>query len=270
MTAAETVRVVFVDADDGQEIARSDMAVAALPESFEPDTTVQLGEETWLVRQADPPTAALATAFGELVLTLRRIEMVPARDVLYGLPTICDPLPDFDETLVNGGRVEIHEDDWRQVELVHDGLLDEVAAEIREIRRVQLEHAHRGEDGAVYGFETIYVRTKPNIPLPHSASYQRLLDLLPAIDNRGVVGIRGCTGAVVGSFAITTGSLALYGTASDDRITTLCLLMRPAAEPAPEVVAGLRAFMKSFGLVLVDWCHCQTYAPAAVGDFFTS
>ena len=87
--------------------------------------------------------------------------MVPARDVLYSLPTICDPLPAFDQSLVNGGRVEIHEDDWRQVGFVSAQFNSEISLEFADIQKIW------NSEKSGPGFRKLHVRKR--IPKPFSA-----------------------------------------------------------------------------------------------------
>lgn len=146
------MEVIFIDGTAGKKIGRATLAPEQLPDVFESQTTVELKGTTWLVDRAEPAEAAQFRATGLLVLTLRRLDRVPARDLLYSLPTICGVLP---ETGVAGhmpGRFEIQEDDWRQVELVSADLGEVIAAQLRAIREISQEHARRDADGRLIGF----------------------------------------------------------------------------------------------------------------------
>src|SRR2546423_1435250 len=114
--AARTVSVEFVDAATGLVFTRSDLPEDQLPDSFAPETTLHLGDDPWLVEGAEPSSAAEFVASGRLVLTVRRLTVSP-QDVLYSLPTICDALPVVGPAPTRVDCLELHEDDWRQVEL---------------------------------------------------------------------------------------------------------------------------------------------------------
>src|SRR6266545_4985045 len=209
MTEADVVEVVFLDADTNEMIGRSVLPAEQLPDSFEPDTTVQIGDSTWSVERAEPPTAARFRPARKLTLSLRRVHLVPARDILYSLPTICDLLPSVGDARHDDGRFEMLEDDWRQVEMAHADLTDVVEAQLRAIRAIYDEHTHRGEDGRAYGFDAIHVRSEPTDP-------------------------------------------------------------RPASDRTAELVASLQQVMRSFDLVLVDWCRCAIVDAAALGDYLSA
>jgi hypothetical protein len=144
--ASHEVEVVFVDGDTGAQVGRARLSRDQVPESFGTHTTVALGATTWLVEHAETSSAADVAAGRRLVLTVRRVDAVPPADILYSLPTICDVLP-----ASAGGagidRLEFHEDDWRQVEMVSGSLLDVVAGELHAIRAVYEGRARRDASG---------------------------------------------------------------------------------------------------------------------------
>ncbi|MFC6021919.1 hypothetical protein ACFP2T_37880 [Plantactinospora solaniradicis] len=267
------VRVVFFDADTGAQIGRSELPVAQLPESFQTQTTLELAGAAWSVERAEPPTAAEFGATGALALTLRRIESVSPADVLYSLPTICAVLPSVADFPGSGDRVELHEDDWRQVELVSADLTDLVQTELRAVRQSYEQHARRDDDGRVYGFQGIHVRTQPIRPLSASVSRRRLLAALPpSARDRGGIGFRDQRGVVPSSFAVAVGRVLLYGLADGDAVAVLGLHALnaepgPAPEPQPGLVTGLERAMRSANLVLVDWCRATLVRPSSLSDY---
>jgi DNA-binding transcriptional ArsR family regulator len=102
----------------GVVFARSDLPEGHLPDSFAPETILHLGDDPWLVKHAEPSSAAEFIVSGRLVLTVRRLTTVSPQDVLYSLPTICHALPAVGPAATRDDCLELHEDDWRQVELV--------------------------------------------------------------------------------------------------------------------------------------------------------
>jgi hypothetical protein len=236
MTSGDRVRVVFVDAGDGSEIGRADVPADQLPADFTTDTTLDLGGAHWAVERAEPPTAAEYIRQRGLVLTLRRIEFVAPTDVLFSLPTICDDVP---ATAVSAEPqmpgYTIHEDDWRQVELVDAALADVVHEELAAIKDSVSRHAKLGEDGRLIGFRHIYLRKRPAQPLPRPIP-------LPPGERLGPLGIHGRPGVVPGSFAMGIGETesVLYGVAGVFGISG----------PVPD----LRGYLAANGLIVVDWC----------------
>ncbi|MEQ4304062.1 hypothetical protein ABNF97_22215 [Plantactinospora sp. B6F1] len=270
------VRVAFLDADTGARIGGSELPLGQLPDSFQPTTTLEMSGATWSVERAEPPTAAQFGATGTLTLTLRRIESVPPGGILYSLPTLCAALPAVAPAPAGADRVELHEDDWRQVELVSADLADEVQAELRAVRRSFEQHARRDEHGRVYGFQGIHVRSQPVRPLSGPVSRSRLLGLLPpGARNRGGIGLRGQRGIVPSSFAVTVGRVLLYGLADNDALAVLAVLAvqgepGPDTEPEPRLAAALEQAMREADLLLVDWCRIALVAPASIGDYLAA
>ncbi|WP_422770353.1 hypothetical protein ACN28C_27185 [Plantactinospora sp. WMMC1484] len=265
------VRVVFIDADTGARIGRTELPVGQLPETFQPATTLELADATWVVERAEPPTAAQFAATGALTLTLRRIESVPVDDILYSLPTLCATLPAVAAAPAGADRLELHEDDWRQVELVSADLGDEVQAELRTVRRSFEEHARRDEQGRIHGFRGIHVRTRPVRPLSRPVSRNRLLNLLPpGARDLGGIGFRGQRGIVPSSFAVAVGRVRLYGLTDGDSVAVLAVKAEPDPAPQPGLVTGLARVMQEADLLLVDWCRVAVVGPGSVGDYLAA
>ncbi|MCO5992088.1 hypothetical protein [Actinoallomurus rhizosphaericola] len=273
MTGPKTVSVVFVDEGTGREIGRSVLTAEALPDTFEVDTTLHLGDTDWSVRRAEPPTAAQFVATGALTLTVRRVESAPPDTVLYSLPTLYDPLPTVGGRAGDADAFEIHEDGWRQVEMISADLGDVVTTELLAVRRIHDEHARRDEQGRVYGFEAIHLRAEPVRPLPRSVPLLRLMGLLPPADRHYAgVGYQGASGLIADSFAFTVGPLVLYGIAEGDLVTTLCVTVerREAPERLAPLTHALAEAMRTLGVVLVDWCRCAAVPADSLADYLAA
>ncbi|MFF0726925.1 hypothetical protein [Streptomyces sp. NPDC004134] len=266
--AAESVQVVFVDAETEAEFARTELAPGQLPDSFEHETRLDLGGKAWAVVRADPPDAAQFLRSGRLVLTLRRIEPVDPQEMAYSLPTIFDPLPATEDAAGPGEHFVIHEDDWRQAEMVSRQLAGQVEAEMRAIREVFEQHSRVIGEGAssVRVFDRIHLRRTPAAPISTEVSRRRLWELLPVV-GRPYAGVRfpDGPGRVAGSFAIDSDPLVVYGQAQGDLVTTLCLA--PSPDAAAESAAGLEQAMREFDLLLADWCSGRLLDASAIGAF---
>jgi hypothetical protein len=244
MPEADPIAVTFVDAADGTEIGRAQLPPAQLPESFATATTLELGGASWSVERAEPPHATQFRATGALRLTLRRVELMDPQELLYSLPTICDTLPPLDGNAVKA--VELLEDDWRQVELVHTSLTEVVAAQLDAVRAVYEDEAEG------LGFRNIHVRTEPAAPLPGAVSLERLLRLVGGTP-LGRIGFVTSPGAVADSFCVGLQSFILYGRAEADRVHVIGVQRTEGDGPEPE--EHLAPVLRAFDLVLVDWCR---------------
>ncbi|MCF2527293.1 hypothetical protein [Yinghuangia soli] len=258
MADEAVIQVLFVDAATGAEFARSPVPAGHLPESFETATQLAMGGVDWEVVRADPPTAAEYVAQGRLVLTLARVEQVAPRDVKYSMPTLCDPLPAMEPHDGPEPLFMLHEDDWRQVELVSGLVGAEVAMELAEIRRIHRFHAqqvtHEGRQLRV--FDQLHVRATPTVPLDGVAlPMQRLTELIPVQGqvHRGV-GFGGQPGRVAGSYAFDAGEgVTVYGLEDGPLVSVLAF-----AGAHPAALPGMRRLMAEFGLSAVDWCAAET------------
>jgi len=97
------VQVTFIDDATGAVFATSHMPPANLPESFELDTTLHLGDDNWSVIHAEPQTKKEYTRSGTLTLRLRKLEMVATESIRFSQLDITER---FDDNLSLGV------DDW--------------------------------------------------------------------------------------------------------------------------------------------------------------
>ncbi|MFF7215965.1 hypothetical protein ACFZAU_36415 [Streptomyces sp. NPDC008238] len=251
------IDVTLVDAADGQPFGRSELPAGQLPETFTPETRLDLGGAVWEVVRAQPADRAAFLAAGRLVLTLRRLRTVDPRQVAYSLPTLCADLPPLTPPDDAADDLEIHEDDWRQTELVERRCIAQVEAQLACVARILRDHARTvGEDGsAVRVFDALHLRESPAEPLTGALTRRRLFELLPVSHEFAGVALREGQGRVADSFAARVGPVAVYGRCAGDRVVTLGLL--PASRATVRDVPGLAALMREFGLVLVDWCAAR-------------
>lgn len=268
------VTVIFVDGTDGKEVGRSKLPPDQLPEAFDAGTTVDIGGTTWLVEHAEPAGAAQWRVSRTLTLVLRRTgsPTVPARDILFSLPSICDALPSVAPNRSgDDDTFEIHEDDWRQVEVIAGSLSGVIQSELRAIRAVYEEGARRASDGAIIGFSDIHVRSQPARPLPEPLSLRQVLSMLPPPSRQYAgVAFKGTAGVAVGSFAAAFGRVNLYGLADGDAIEVLCLDSRAVPDAGqPDLVSSLQEVIGFFNLVIVDWCRCSVIGPRSVAEYLS-
>ncbi|GAA1808621.1 hypothetical protein GCM10009682_32970 [Luedemannella flava] len=270
MSDAPTVTVEFVDAETGQTIGRSEMPATTLPPSFAPRTTVDFDDAAWQVEGADPVSSEEYLARRHLVLTVRRLGAINSEQIRYSLPTICDPLPPMLPNAPSGELLELHEDDWRQVELISGTQANAVMADFEAIKRIYDGHGISGPDGILRGFGSIHLRERITEPLSPALPGRQLRRLLPDIQHvyRGV-GFRDTPGGVAGSFALGLGPIAMYGVTDNETVTTLALHPddRATLGLLDSVAAGITSVMRAFDLLFVDWCHCGTVDADQVADY---
>ena len=79
---SEKVHVTFIDEATGRIIKVADMAPDDLPESFQVDTTLHLGDIDWSVVRAIPVTRAESSQSKKLKLYVRKVEKIDRKSVV--------------------------------------------------------------------------------------------------------------------------------------------------------------------------------------------
>jgi hypothetical protein len=257
--AGKPVSVTFLDADSGGEIAWSELPPAALPQRFTPRLAFELGGVMYEVVSALPATREEAMKVGVVRVYVRSLAGSPVdpRSIVFSMPTLADDLPPLEEGAVREGRrlLELHEDDWRQIEFFSAGAEPRVSETLHHVRKVLDEE--RTESGA---FERLHVRTGLGPPLqgvrlPLSDVHGTLRGATP-LDG---IAILGAPGLVKDGFAFDGGAaFELYGVAPRGEVEVLAL--RPSMIPDADLAADAHALamlMLRRGLKLVDWCGAR-------------
>ena len=99
------VTVTFVDDATGAVFATSNMPVGDLPDSFQIDTTLHLGETDWSVIRAEPPMKAEFTKTGKLTIRLRKIETMDPKAIAFSQLDITERFDD-DKALSVGDWID--------------------------------------------------------------------------------------------------------------------------------------------------------------------
>jgi hypothetical protein len=235
-----TIHVVLINAATQQVFGEVELPAERLPETFAVATTLHLGDADWNVEHAEPATRAEYVVARRLRLVIREIKRVDPMTILFSLPTIENMLPPMQDG--NGDAVRLHEDDWRQLELVTAELEPAIEAELAAIREI---HAER--DGV--GFRRLHVRERIPDPL---AGADIKLDAVRR-GRRRDVGFEGRAGIVVGGFAFDDGDGAIYGREDGGRVVVL-----GAWRTEPGTLIDLA---REHRLVIVHWCTARMSRP---------
>jgi hypothetical protein len=239
-----TIHVVLIDGESGELMGESDLPLDQLPESFGMSTTIHLGGSDWQVERAEPVERADFVATGQVQLTLRKIVYADPGTILFSLPTLEDLAPPTGAS--NRDALQLHEDDWRQRELIAARFEPEIEAELSEIRTIYAEH-RRGP-----GFASLHLRKR--IPAPLAGVALAVGDLDGLGPRRSVaIGPAGQAkgSVVVGGFAFPLGGGMVYGREEAGAVVALCL-DGDADDPS-----ALAALARAHDLVLVGWCSAE-------------
>jgi hypothetical protein len=244
------IHVTFIDATTQTSLGTTSLPLEDLPDTFETSTTLGLHDKEFEVLRADPMTKPEFAKTGHLVLVLQEkvISNLSPKDLLYSLPTIESALPAVEEGSSLGDLVvlRLHEDDWRQIEVVSETHQSTVAFELAAINAIRAAAVPQG------AFETIHVRSALQTPLS-GLSMGTLVACLARVSlpRDGVVLTQGL---VKGGFsAETVNHLWIYGQAKDDQVLCFCFSYT-GEEPLEDVLPpDLKQLLKSHGLMVVDW-----------------
>jgi hypothetical protein len=249
------VAVTLIDDATGAPFATTEMPPADLPESFEVETTLHLGEADLSVVHAEPRTRPEYTRSGKLVLRLRRVEQVNLSDILFSLPSICDRIPAVGAAPLAGDECVLHEDDWRQFEFVSRQLAVESDAEIAAIHRIH------EEERASVGWRKLHVRRQPDPPITAPLTRRRLDDAFGGLSFRGV-SFRGAGSPIVSGFSFRAADgLECYGAEDGGRVTVLGIIQDVPASPPVRSADALALISREYDLDLVHWCRCVRASP---------
>lgn len=266
--------MTFVDARTNAPFIRSNVPASQLPETFALETTMHVGDQDYRVLRAAPETKAEFVRTGRLTLETVNVEVqsVDLHAVWHTLPTIHGTLPELDATADGSHALQMHEDDWRQVELVSIEHRNIIVRHIEEVREVlasasSFTDAERKKIASIadamgkargvgrYGrMERIVLRDDLTEPLGSiSLSVDDIADARVFGTRLDGVRFRSAGGLVRGSYAFASRSgVGIYGLCSGDRIRVVGLHGPP---PSPD--SGEFDWIEAIGargLVLVDWC----------------
>lgn len=262
------IRVTLVDADTGEQIVETSTPPTELPEHFEGYTTLQVGDATWEVTDAEPNLRREYLQSGELRLQVRRVESttVPVAELLYSLPTIADFAPEInvDANKIDLNVLEIHEDDWRQIELISAQQEPAVLVSLKHISSILAD-----QKTASGGYKKLHVRSEIAQGISDEVESSEVFAALGADSpTQSFLEFDGLSflhlgGLVANAFALRSPQgLYIYGTANDTAITNLCLLRCRTSVRPDRDAAAITSLMKKHNLLFVDWCE-HTVVPAA-------
>lgn len=249
------VAVTFIDDATGNTLGVTEMPPADLPESFDLDTTLHLGDEDWSVVDAQPKTRSEYTKSKTLHLRLRRIEMMAPGDILYSLPSICNAIPGITDQPLSGNEFIVAEDDWRQFEFVSHDLAHDVDEEIEKIRLIHENAA------AEVGWREIHVRSKPELPLTSEFGLADLVRALNVSANSLGVKYPSAHSPIADGFAFQVNGLTVYGVAPNDKVQCIAFDQYSETSPDDDSIARLESLAHELNLDLVYWCRCVRVSP---------
>lgn len=237
------VRIELINEADGGVIADSEVPLESLPERFAGnEATLTFGDAEYLVVRAEPATRDTIASLGSARLTLRKLDAVEPKAILFSLPSIENTMPR--SVPVPTGvevTVRIPEDAWRQVELVHASATGALDTELADVQRV-ISERRLGP-----GFVECHLRHR--LPEPMAGARVTLAALSEALGVEArPLGLRGDAGMVEGGFSFPYSDAVVYGAARDGVVVALGV-----HGILEDIIGTLHPIALEQGLLVVDW-----------------
>ncbi len=289
------IHVTLVDADTDNVFGQMMSYADEMPQVIEPhETTLNLEGIPWVIVKAEPSTANEYIKAGRLTVTLKKITHTSPNNILASLPTLCESIPEVqpinrerdtsylpvaahpasnpsektrqdDVTVVRpinaqpeGNIYRIHEDYWRQIELISGGYEKDIEAEMDEIRIIYQDYSV--ENKGIFGFRKIHMRKRIQEPIKKPIKLDTVLSLLPEGSHQydgigyGGIGSMEADGLIEDGFAFQVGPVVIYGQYDDTAVKVICI--HDAGNktiPSQEITNFLSQVMVLGDFYLVDW-----------------
>jgi hypothetical protein len=244
------IQIQFVENGSDKPFAQSSIPVEQLPDSFEVNTTLHIAEVDWQVDRAIPANKSEFKKTGKLIIYLYKAQTltVPLSEILFSLPTINDELPRVIDASLEDVFV-VHEDDWRQVELVSREFNELVEQEFVAIREIYENH----RQGTA--FKSIHVRKLSPAPLSDISLFLAELKKRFGVSHeyKGLA-FSSAVAIVEDGFALRTSEEGvLWGkTTKDGLVSVLC------EKSGAEVSTVMNELLRDYGLFYIDWSRLSS------------
>jgi hypothetical protein len=244
------VHVAFYEQGKLEPFSQTLLPIERLPDTFEIETTLNIRGEEWMVSSARPATKEKFRKTGHVQVFLYKpvVGHMPPGDIMFSLPTISDDIGGLEDSPSLENVFVVHEDDWRQQELVSRRFIDDVSMELESIRQIY-DTQREG-----LGFKSLHVRS--SIPSPLQDVRLILTDLktkLGAVHDYRGVAFNNVAAVVRNGFAfrIAQGSIVWGQRREGDEVAVTCV--RLIETPSLEGLAPFDRLQAEFELLFVDW-----------------
>ncbi len=247
----KAIDVRFYEGNSEKPFAQSNIPVEQLPDTFEIDTTMHLGDDDWRVLGAEPPQKTQFKKSGKLSLYLSKVEIknIDPNELLYSLPTISNDIAGVEDARSLENITVLREDDWRQFEFVGKEHEDSIEDEFTSISEIYKNH----RDGM--GFKELHVRKMITAPLGKSNLTLEILKSSFTIDKvYSGVAFNNAAATIVGGFSLYTKSGWLLWGQVDNSGTILALNLSQTKESdINNISKEIDSFTEKHSLYLVYW-----------------
>jgi hypothetical protein len=243
------IRVQFIDNATGDTIGIAEMSPDQLPETFSVATKMQIQADQWEVEEAIPEQAADFIKTKELVLKMRKLEMIDPANILYTLPTIANELPAYtDIARFNDFKTQLQEDDWRQNEFFVPEALPQIENEVAKVKEIWDNYSEEVKDQPFTAFSKCHPRDTGTVQ-ELSITLEQLKSLLNT-NETGSVAINDQW--VAHGFSLRTKDSTYYGLLTGDQVSRLCI-----SEFTDKTIEEILSINNAFNLHFISWYHCD-------------
>jgi hypothetical protein len=184
----------------------------------------------------------LASSCGEGPKPSGDVRMVDPKDVLYTLPTLCDPAPALEDSPGPKGARSLHEDDWRQIEFVPQINDAYIRGEVAKLSAFEQKHRHG------IGWTQLYIRKE------HPTTLAALALRFTGLPELSMSALTMSDKAVGGGFALSDGGpWFLYGQRTPEGHVIQLAASPDRSVPSERFAGAVSKLAQTQGLMLVDW-----------------
>nr|WP_017853677.1 hypothetical protein [Leptospira interrogans] len=239
----EKIYTEFIERSSGKLIGAADMPIDQLPDTFELETTLEIGGDKYEVQEAVPKFKEEFLKTKELKIFLNKLNIINPNDLLYSIPTIENTFFDYREVESANEFLTIHEDDWRQIEFVTELLENEINQELEGVLSI-FRDKMKGQF-----FQEVHLRTK--IPEPFKNLKIKISELESCFGiAKRLKGFKLSDNKIaVDSFAFTTLNQSfVFGlTDKDHHLKVVCF------KEFNEDIKTIDSIVNRFPLIFIDW-----------------
>ena len=247
------IRVRFIDAATNEQLAYTEMLPDQLPETFEIDTTMHIGDEEWEVIEAIPPKSVDFIKSAKLTLKMSKLQTgkIDPNEIKFTIPTISNELPKVtDKNLFNDFDYFIKEDNWRQYDFLKKSSLKLINNEIENISGIIESYGEEHDNFTSY--DKCYVRENIKERELH-IDFKKIESILNP-RKIGSLRMKNDGGYIHNGFSLQTEKTTFYGLVEDNIVTQFCI-----GEFSEYTEDELSKICDNFNLIFVAWCECQLY-----------
>lgn len=257
------IKVHFYEVGQSKAFAVSNVPIDQLPETFEIDTTMHIGDDDWQVSDAQPSHKEEFRKTGSLNLFLRKQEIVhmDPNDILYSLPTISNDFAEVENAKTLENVVVLAEDDWRQFEFLSIQYENEIENDLKGVLDIHKNH----KEGI--GFKEIYVRkviTKPLLAV--SLSLEEVKNHFKVKHEYSGVAFNNAAATIVNGFAfLTRSNWLLWGQVNTNNEIKFINISRTSDSDIGAFSLKIDPFLVENKLYAVDWAGVFWAGPTKHG-----